>query len=230
MMAAKKKVPAKRKAPAKAKPVAKKPVAKKKPAAKRKPVAAKRAAGNRAAALAGIGADAVKRATGRAWDAWLVVLDRAGAKAMSHRDIARLLAAKFGVPAWWSQMVAVGYEQARGLRLPNQNARGFSATASRTVAAAVDRVYEAWVDAVQRAKWLPSAPVAIRRANDGRSLRITWTLGGSSVEVGFIPKGPGKSQVQVEHGKLADVTAATEQKVYWAAALDRLKAMVEARA
>ena len=222
-VAAKKKVPAKRKVAAAKKPVAKKPVAKKKPAA------GKSGAASRAAALAGIGSEAVKRATGRALDAWLDVLDRAGAKAMSHRDIARLLAAKFGVPSWWSQMVAVGYEQARGLRLPNQNARGFSATASRTVAAAADRVYEAWVDAVQRAKWLPSAPVAIRRANDGRSLRITWTIGGSSVEVGFFPKGPGKSQVQVEHGKLADATAATEQKVYWAAALDRLKAMVEAR-
>lgn len=222
-MAAKAKAKAKAKSKATSKPKAKAKVTAKsaKKAPPRKPAAPR--------ALAGIGSAAVLRATGKAWDAWLVALDRAGAKAMPHRDIARTLSAKFGVPPWWSQMVAVGYEQARGLRVPYQKADGFSATATRTVGAAAERLYAAWVDAGERSRWLPSAPVTVHRADGGTSLRITWTLGGSSVEVNIVPKGPGKAQVQVEHGKLADATAATEQKAYWAAALDRLKALAEAR-
>ncbi|HET9469636.1 MAG TPA: hypothetical protein VFO24_00940, partial [Usitatibacter sp.] len=70
--------------------------------------------------LAGVGTDAVLRATGRPWSEWLAVLDRAGARTLSHKDIALLLSRKFGVPDWWGQMVTVGYEQARGLRAAGQ--------------------------------------------------------------------------------------------------------------
>jgi hypothetical protein len=66
--------------------------------------------------LAGVRTEAVLKATGRAWDEWLRVLDRAGARRMPHEEIAALLARKFAVPGWWCQMVTVGYEQARGLR------------------------------------------------------------------------------------------------------------------
>jgi|GEM_PF-4858550 len=38
-------------------------------------------------------------------------------------------------------MVAVGYEQARGLRQKNQSAQGFQVTSSKTVAVPVARLY-----------------------------------------------------------------------------------------
>src|SRR5690348_2978016 len=93
--------------------------------------------------LAGVGTAAVLRATGRPWSEWLSVLDRAGAGAMAHKDIARLLSRKYGVPDWWSQMVTVGYEQARGLRAAGERADGFAASASRTVQADLARLYDA---------------------------------------------------------------------------------------
>jgi hypothetical protein len=58
-------------------------------------------------------------------------------------------------------------------------------------------------------------------------MRMTWTVGGSSVEVGFFAKGAGKSSVQVEHGKLKSAAAVARQKAFWGDALDRLKAMFE---
>jgi uncharacterized protein YndB with AHSA1/START domain len=177
--------------------------------------------------LAGVGTDAVARATGKAWDQWLAILDRAGAASMPHKAIASLLAARHRVPPWWSQMVAVGYEQARGLRKAHQKADGFSASASRTVGASLERLYGAWSDPKLRALWLGAAPVEVRRSTDGKSMRITWTAGGSSVDVNFQPAGTGKSRVQVEHGKLADDRARAAQKAFWGDALDRLKAMLE---
>jgi uncharacterized protein YndB with AHSA1/START domain len=176
---------------------------------------------------AGVGSDAVMRATGRAWDEWLKVLDRAGAKTMPHKEIALLLSRKFEVPDWWSQMVTVGYEQARGLRVVNQNASGFAASASRTVGTAVDRLYDAWSDPKLRARWLLDAPLEVRRSTDGKSMRMTWTAGGSDVDVGFFAKGAGKSTVQVQHGKLKSAAAVARQKRFWTDALDRLKALLE---
>ena len=201
--------------------VPRKPALRKRLAAPRKPAIA------REPKLAGVGAAAVMRATGRAWNEWLTVLDRAGARAMPHKDIALLLSRKFGVPDWWSQMVTVGYEQARGLRIAGERADGFAATASRTVGTTVARLYDAWRDPQARARWLLDAPVEMRRSSDGKSMRMTWGPGGSSVEVSFLARGPGKSQVAVQHGKLASAGAARTQKKFWTAALDRLKAMLE---
>jgi uncharacterized protein YndB with AHSA1/START domain len=188
--------------------------------------AARAARSAKAMRLAGVGSEAVLRATGRAWDEWLRVLDKAGAKSMPHKDIALMLSRKFNVPDWWSQMVTVGYEQARGLREKYQKASGYSATASKTIAAGVDRIYGAWIDPAIRVKWL-EAPVEIRRSTDGRSIRITWTVGNSTVDVGFFSKGPDKSTVQVEHAKLKDAAHVMAQKQFWGDALDRLKSMFE---
>src|SRR6202163_3349304 len=141
--------PARRK-PAAPKVAVRKPSVRKAPARRQKsspPGRAVRAAlAAKGLRLAGVGSDAVLRATGRAWDEWLKLLDRAGAKKMPHKDIAMMLSRKFEVPDWWSQMVTVGYEQARGLRSVNQNAAGFAANASRTLAVPVGRLYDAWND------------------------------------------------------------------------------------
>ena len=229
----------KRKAAVKAatrKPVARKPAAKKAVAKKtltKKPAARKATRGvlarvpGEALRLAGVGTDAVAKATGKAWDQWLAILDKAGAVAMPHKAIAAMLSEKFGVPPWWSQMVAVGYEQARGLREPHQKADGFAASASRTVAAGLERLYGAWTDPALRAVWLGRAPIEVKRATDGKSMRIAWKAGGSSVDVSFYPAGAGRSRVQVEHGKLADEETRAAQKSFWGGALDRLKAMLE---
>src|SRR5512146_48686 len=84
----------------------------------------------------------------------LAGVDRAGARKMAHKDIALLLSRKFGVPDWWGQLVTVGYEQARGLRAAHERSDGFAATASRTVHAPVDRLFDAWRDAQSRGRWL----------------------------------------------------------------------------
>jgi uncharacterized protein YndB with AHSA1/START domain len=177
--------------------------------------------------LAGVGNDAVHRATGKGWDEWLRILDRAGARKMSHKEIALHLSRRCDVPDWWSQMVTVGYEQARGLRDVYQHADGYAANASRTIDVSVDRLYGAWNDPRARARWLPKAPVEVRRAVEGKSLRMAWRTGGSSVVVNFSNKGTGKSAVHVEQRKLASTAAVTRQKTYWSAALGRLKSLLE---
>ena len=205
-------------------------VATRKPAVRKAPVRgakAKAGVAGKAVRLAGVSSDAVLKATGRAWEEWLKVLDRAGAKSMAHKDIAVMLSRRFKVPDWWSQMVTVGYEQARGMRKLYQTASGYTASASRTMGAAVGDLYEAWNDPRKRARWLPDAPLEVKRATGNKSMRITWTVGDSSVEVGFYPKGAGKSQVAVAHGKLKSTAEVARQKKFWADALGRLKAVLE---
>lgn len=190
----------------------------------RKKPPARKAAAKR---FAGVGNEAVFKATGRTWDEWLKALDRAGAKKMAHKDIALLLSRQFKVPNWWSQMVTVGYEQARGLRKAHERTSGFAADASRTMRHAVDKLFHAWHDPETRARWLADAPVKVKRATSGKSMRIEWTHNGSSVDVGFTAKGPGKTVVQVSHGKLKSAAEVVRQKAFWKDALARLESMFE---
>jgi hypothetical protein len=176
----------------------------------------------------GISSDAVKAKTGRGWNEWIAALDRAGANKWPHKQIAEFVHTEFGIPGWWSQMVTVGYEQAKGLREKHQTSRGYQASASKTIAVPIAKLYKAWSDPRLRGKWLIGAKsMAIRKATPNKAMRITWTDGKTSVEVGFYAKGAAKSQVAVQHSKLASAKDVEFFKKCWKAALEKLEAMLD---
>lgn len=177
--------------------------------------------------VAGISSSAVEKATGRSWEEWIHVLDRAGAAGMDHKQIAVYLSKKRGVGNWWSQMVTVGYEQARGRREKHQKPSGYEISRSRTIACPVGEAFRSWQDSRQRARWLPAEKIEIRKATTNKSMRITWSDGASSVSVNFYPKGDGKCQVAVQHGTLPDRRAAERMKAFWAERLEALRTQLE---
>jgi hypothetical protein len=177
----------------------------------------------------GIGDEALEKATGCDWSRWIWHLDKAGCAQMSHKEIAALVYKRWPrIGGWWSQMVTVGYEQARGLRAKNEDARGFRVSSSRTVGVPVKTLFQAWKDPKKRAAWLADHRFTVRRATAPRSMRITWVDGKTNVDVGFVSKGAGKSAVAVEHGKLAARKDVAKMRAYWAKALGELKALLEA--
>jgi uncharacterized protein YndB with AHSA1/START domain len=176
---------------------------------------------------AGISNEAVRSKTGKGWEEWFVLLDRAGAREMSHKEIARYLHDRQGVGEWWAQMVTVGYEQARGRRQAHQKTDGFSASASRTFPVSLERLYEAWSNGTQRKAWLGDAIITIRKETENKSMRITWNAAdgaATNLEVNFYAKGEGKSQLALEHSKLPAIHDVETKKEFWKAALDRLGA------
>jgi uncharacterized protein YndB with AHSA1/START domain len=177
--------------------------------------------------IAGIGDAAVKARTGRSWSQWCKVLDAAGAAGWTHKAIAAHLYEELKVPRWWSQMVAVGYEQARGLREKHQTPRGYQASVSRTIAAPLGVLYDAWKDEKARAAWLGRQPLTIRKATPRKYLRITWDVGKTNVEVNFYAKGRGKSQLAVQHSKLSKAADVARMKDCWSRALGKLKERLE---
>ena len=174
-----------------------------------------------------VGDEAVKKATGKTWPQWFTALDKAGCAKKSHKEIVAVVNRKFGVGPWWQQMVTVGYEQARGLRVQHQTAQGFSISRSKTVPVPIASAFRAWKDPRSRGKWLDHKDLIIRRATANRSMRITWGDGQTSVEVMFYPKGAGKSQVTVQHSKLADARTGEKMKAYWGKALDRFASQLQ---
>ena len=167
--------------------------------------------------------EAVKAKTGKVWAEWFEILDKAGAQKWPHKQISAYLYEKKKVPAWWCQMVAVGYEHERGLRQKFQKCDGeFSASGSRTMAAPLARAYAAWTDEKLRKRWLPEAKMEITSATPGKYVRAKWD-GDSRLSVGFYSKGAEKTQVAVDHGKLPNSKECAKMKAYWFEALNRLE-------
>lgn len=124
-----------------------------------------------------ISGEKLEAATGRGRDAWHGLLDAAGATEWTHPRLAAWLVEEHDVDGWWAQGIAIAYEQARGMRIPGQQADGtFASGASRTLegdtAEALARVITV------ASAWAGSEPVASNATAKHPSAR--WELNDGS--------------------------------------------------
>ena len=171
--------------------------------------------------------DAVKAKTGKTWKEWFSILDKAGAKKLSHPEIVKILNEQHGVAPWWRQSVTVAYEQARGLRELHQKPGGFEISVSRTINVPLAKLYKAFETAKARSVWLAEDSLEVGKTKANKSIRGAWNEVATSLEISFYEKGKSKSQVVVTHRKLPNAKAAATMKAFWGKALDRLRTSLE---
>ena len=171
--------------------------------------------------------EVVAAKTGKNWKQWFAIIDKAGGKKMTHQEIVKLLNSKHNVGPWWCQMVTVTYEQQTGRRELHQKTDGYQISVSRTVKSPLSFLYSSFATEDSRNEWLGEEGLEVRKSTKNKSMRVTWKDGKSSLEINFYPKDKDKTQVVVQHSKLANATAATRMKTYWTKALDRLRQQLE---
>jgi hypothetical protein len=170
--------------------------------------------------------DAVRAKTGKDWDEWCKILDRAGARMMDHQEIARWLDREIGLTHWWSQMIAVGYENQRGIRQDHRGeppARRYEVTLNKLVGAPREAVWAAWQDRGALARWLPAAEFEVSKKVPPKILHLDW-LDQTRVVVRFYERRE-KTRLVLAHGKLSESEAARLHR-YWSDALERLKILM----
>ncbi len=170
--------------------------------------------------------EAVKAKTGKVWKEWFTILDKAGARKMTHQKIAELLNTKHKVGPWWGQMITVTYEQSRGLRDKHQRPDGYQISVSRTVEVPLNQLFRMFKEEELRTGWLKEKGLVVRTAIANKSLRMTWKDKKTSLEIAFYAKGENKSQVVVTHSKLPEANTAAKMKTFWSSALDQLKTVL----
>jgi hypothetical protein len=179
------------------------------------------------AALAGMADATIAARTGCTWERWVDALDHVGAHEWVHRDIARYVHEKYKVPDWWTQAVTVGYERIKGLRAIGQRrGGGYEASKSKVFAVPVARLYRAFHDPRTRRRWLGANRLAVRTATAEKSMRIAWP-DGTAVDLYFVAKGAGRSQLAIQHRKLADKASADRMKEWWAERLAALAGLLQ---
>lgn len=178
------------------------------------------------AELAGMRDEAVKAKTDRDWRGWVAVLDAAGSASKTHKEIAKWLRDAHGVSGWWAQSITVGYERIRGVRDKGQRrGGGYDVNKSKTLPVPIDVLYDAF-GSKRRGRWLGDVSCRIRTATREKSMRFDWG-DDTRLDVYFCAKGPGKSQVQLQHRGWPDKAAADRARGQWAERLAALARMLQ---
>ena len=168
--------------------------------------------------------------TGRTIEEWFEMLDKKGATKMSQPEIFNIISKTEGLKAlgeWNQNLLTTTYQWERNLRERGEKAGGFEISVSKTINTPVDKIYDAWLDAKTRNEWLPKETIIFRKATANKSARITWSDNNTSLSVDFYNKPAGKSQVVVQHMKIADSATAARMKTYWGETLEVLKNLLE---
>jgi hypothetical protein len=161
--------------------------------------------------------DAVRANTGKTWEEWFKILDKAGARMMDPKEIIGLLQEQNGLSHWWSRRVAVAYERGEPL------SKRYEVTLTKIVAVPRATVWAAWQDSATRARWLPDARFDVTKEVPLKLLQLDWPDETRAMVRLFERRG--KTRMVVSHGKLAESDAPRQQE-YWSAALDRLVAIL----
>jgi len=172
--------------------------------------------------------EAVRSKTGKTWSEWFVVLDQAGAQKLTHQEIVALVRKEPKASSWWQQMVTVGYEQARGLRVVHEKPEGFEISVSKTFNFPVGAVFLLFQDTKLRRRWMSDPNFQLRKATENKTIRADWIDGKTLLVVAFYPKSTNKTQVTVQHSKLPSASAGKKQKLYWAEQLEKLQSVLSA--
>ncbi len=171
--------------------------------------------------------EAVKKSTGKVWKDWFLLLNKAGAKKMEHKDIAKLLYNKYALSGWWSQMVAVQYEQDVKGRKIHEKPKGFQISKSFTVPFSLNKVYNAVSISSKRADWLQNLDFEVTKSTKNKSIRGKWIDRRTNIEFQFYPKKNSKTQMVVQQSKIKSAKEAEKMKRYWGKQLYNLKKYLE---
>lgn len=197
--------------------------------------------------VAGIGTEAVERATGHGWDFWFDTLDAQAATEFEHPEIVATLAAAGIENGWWQQQIAVGYEQARGLREVGETAAaGYQVGCQRTLRISKPQLWEFLTSPAGMPTWLGAdidAALApgerfetdeairgeIRTRADGERLRLTWQPSGwdrpstLQLTLSYPRNTAGKTTLRIHHEHLSDAATREAMRSRWTAVLDAIE-------
>ena len=169
-----------------------------------------------------ISEEAVKKSTGKSWNEWFLLLNKAGAKKLEHKAIAEMLHKKHGLSGWWSQMVTVQYEQEIKGRKMHEKPEGFQISKSKTFPFSLPKIFSAVQFPSQRKNWLKNFEFTITKSTKNKSISGKWDGGKTNIEFQFYLKDNTKTQLVIQHSKISSGKETEKLKTFWKTNLENL--------
>ena len=190
----------------------------------------------------------LEKNTGRTWDQWISILNKAGASAWKYQQITNYLKKK-KVGIWWVHIIAGGYEVALGRRIPGQNLKGtFSIIVTKTLHMSNAKVWK-WLtsDAAVRVWLNPLSPIELKKGqvfetHDGvfgeirtikknQRIRLTWHESDgekkSVVQLLLFGRNPKKCGMAFQHEELQDGRKRNWAREHWKNVVAELLKQIE---
>ena len=167
---------------------------------------------------------AIGSGTRRSWEEWRVFLEGVGGRDLPHKAIAEAVHKTGDASGWWSQSVAVAYEQHIGRRVPGQVKDGaYQVSASRTVAGSSAEVHARWTEYMAGRKTLDRVKITRGPETSVTENWRHWRCGlgnGSRVAITFFQKTPQKVAIGVGHENLKSEDELARWRAVWKTLLD----------
>jgi len=186
----------------------------------------------------------VLKCTGKNWDQWVALLEKAGAARWERKEIVAFLKKKYKLSPWWQQGVTHGYELAVGRRIEGHSpSAGFALTATKTMPIPVRAVWELLLSDRGLACWLQ--PMGdfdfakgvqyeavggvygeVRTFKKNLRVRMTWTESDwekhSVLQIYMVARPKGKSILIFSHEKLPNGRWRLKMREHWKKVLSEL--------
>lgn len=190
-----------------------------------------------------VSTESVFKCTGKHWDEWIKILNKAGAQKWVHKTIAAHLRQKYKLSPWWQQGVATGYEYATGMKAEGQGPAGFATVATRTIPIPANEVWallqskkglSCWLDPISDFSFKKGMVYEtgdgvfgeVRTLKTKSKVRMTWAeiewLKPSTLQIYIVPRKGGKSVLVFQQEKLPDGRVKNQMKEHWKKVLTKL--------
>lgn len=171
----------------------------------------------------------IEEATHRTWEEWVKFLDTCGASELDHTHIAELAHGELeGIiesAGWWSQSVAVAYEQHIGRRAPGQKNDGsYEVTVTKIVPGTRQDVFALWTEAYGDVTDFAGKPIGNARTSS-TPVRLYYRANfedGSRLAIAVEQKTPEKAMISITHTKIGSRKKKDSWQRFWRETIDKL--------
>jgi hypothetical protein len=191
-----------------------------------------------------ISGPSVKKGTGKDWKEWVSILEKSGARGLTHKEIVAFLKKRYKLTPWWQQSVTLGFEIHIGRRVEGRNERGEHAlTATKSLPVPQKDVWKFLNSEKGVRVWLQ--PMSDFELKKGMSFereggifgevrtckaplraRIAWQdiewLKPSILQIYVVPRPKGKSILVFNHEKIMKARDRDELRAHWKNVLNRI--------
>lgn len=197
--------------------------------------------------IGNVSTKSVHKHTGKHWNQWVPILEKAGARNWSHKEIAAFLSKKHKINYWWQHVVTTGYEVHIGRRAAGRDAKGhYSIIGTKTFYIDKKALWKLVTSPKGIAIWL--TPMSdfklqikqvyeredgvygeIRTMKAGDRVRFTWQEGDwdktTTVQMLVVGRANGTSILAFQHEKLKDGRLREPLRELWRQVLHELHAL-----
>ncbi len=200
------------------------------------------------AVLNKIKTESVHRCTGKHWDQWISILNKAGASYWIRKDITEYLKTKHKLKPWWVQLVTSCYEVHIGRRQEGRNLKGeYAVTVTKTFYISQKKMWnflnslnglKTWLDTMspfmlkEKEQFEVYGGIfgEVRTMKKPERVRLTWQdaedLKKTVVQLYIVPRPGEKCIVAIQHDKIPNASSKEKLLRRWKSVLNEIQKAV----